>query len=878
MNKRSNQWHAMQAEDVLRILATNRYKGLRSVDAAKRRLKNGNNLLWNADISDTHASVFRQLFDITTVLFVLSVFLAAMFSSATVTLSVAGLLVFSVCVRVLVVLSTRKILRHGVKYMHPRCCVLRSGKCLRLFAEQIVDGDILLFSAGDTVPADVRLIAGALSVSEINLDKSRRSVPKNANDPVATEAVWRDRTNILYAASTVLSGNGVGVVFSVGDRTLTYAKNGGISLPKEKKASALRQFADVSRVVSFAMMLLCGLFLAIGLFSKQAAVPIDALFISSIALLVSSVSELLDIVALGTFAGAMRRVEQDSSCVIKSPSSMEAIAQTEWLVVGSERYLQTGDVFVHSCLSEEIQLCDCKKDGALPGVVLDVCKHIMISLPKNDSLTGQTVVLNECEPHRVMSALGEVYGCFGDGTESACLESVYYNGLQTSLVSAENSLFAYVCGSLDNVLSCCSKVMDSGKTRPITATDLANIRAYSRECALQARQTVAVARRISPIEHLYIPSSVQNSMVFLGCIAIENPVDPKVRDLASRCREGGVRIALLCDDPGAAEYLASATGLFTDTDSSCQYSAERISECLSASGTGNLLIRGTAGKKQEIVRDMQKHSRHVIYLGEGLRDLPIIHSTASVVVEGDAHRAADAVSRRADVLLQRGELSENRDSSALGMSLRALAACRGVFIQLRWILIYLLTSQTMRGVLALLSVCTGVPLLSATHILLLGCMIDFLAVIVMSLRPISDTAISVKRKFIQLPTWKTGLLAAVGTGVLSGLLLSLALLCMTRFLSVCDRETIDAIRLVGAASISITAMHICTSYSRAGANSRRNSTVLSTVCAVAVMILFALLVLVTAVRQYIPDWRVWPILFLPAAVIGIMLFIHKKTL
>lgn len=877
MNTRSNRWHSMPVDDVLSALSTNRYKGLRPGDAAKRRLKDGQNPLWSTDISNRYPSALRQLLDFTTVLFIVSVLLAALFSSTTVTLSVAGLLVFSVCIRTLVVLSTRKILRQCARYLHPRCRVMRGGKCIRLFADQIVEGDILLLSVGDIVPADVRLISGTLAVSEMSLDTSRRRIEKDANVSVAADAVWQDRKNILFASSTVRSGNGVGVAVSVGDRTLMYAKNGCVPLPKERPSAVLSGLTEISHVLSFAMMLLCGLFLVIGLFAKQTPVPLDALFIASIALLVSSVGELIGVIVPGVFAGAMRRMEQSNSCIVKSPGSVEALGQAEWLVIGSEQYLLSGNVFVHSCLDGRIRRLDCQEDRELPGDVRNVCNEIMRSLPKNDSLSDQSALNNSDTPYDTMSSLEGVYGQFSGAKEHVCVESVVCNGLQTSLITTENNLFAYVCGPLDGVLACCSKIADENGIRSLTASDLAQIRGYSLECATHARRTLAVACRLSPVDRLYIPTSVQNSMIFMGCIAVENSVDETLCRLAESCREGNVRIALLCEDPRAAGYLASVSGVFNEEEASCVCSYANIGEIMSSNDFGNLLIHAAPVKKPDIVSEMQRHSAHIVYVGEGLQDLPIISTCASMALESTSEQTVDSVSRRADAILQYSVTDRQNKKSGLGMALQTLAACRGVFIQLWWILFYLLISQALRGVTALLSVCMDVPLLSSTHILLVGCFLDFLIVLVMALRPITDAALSVSRKFIRPPSWKTGLLAAAGIGVLAGLLLSLASLCMMRLLSLHDQSAMEAIRLVGMMAASVTAMHFCTSYSRFRKRANRKQGTVSVVCVIAIMALLALLIIYVCVKRFIPDWRVWPILFVPAIVTGIMLVIHKKT-
>ncbi len=85
-------------------------------------------------------------------------------------------------------------------------------------ASELVPGDIVAVRAGDMVPADVRLLeASLLEVDQASL--TGESVPQSKSpDPVPDGAVstW---TDVLFAGTTVVSDQGVGVVVATGSRT-----------------------------------------------------------------------------------------------------------------------------------------------------------------------------------------------------------------------------------------------------------------------------------------------------------------------------------------------------------------------------------------------------------------------------------------------------------------------------------------------------------------------------------------------------------------------------------------------------------------------------------------------------------------------------------
>ena len=878
MKKQSNRWHAVKCEDVLRAFSTNRYKGLRSRDAAARRLKGGNNALWSTDLSEHYPSLFHQLCDYTTVLFLLAVVLAALFSHASESLTISLLLVISVGIRALVILSTRKILRQNAKYSCPRCRVMRDGKSLYLFADQIVDGDILLLSPGDTVPADVRLISGNLVTSEAYWDSSRRQIQKRADSILAEKTVWTERSNIVYAASTVLSGDGVGVVIATGEGTLAYAQKGRVSLPKTEGSHMVRRGAELSRAISFCMMVLCGIYLVIGIFAKQNPVPIDQLFLSSIALIVSSSSELLCTVVWGMLAGAMHRLSADRSCIAKSDSVVEKLAMAEWLVIGGEHLLHTGELFIHSWCCGDMHFNEYASDATPPAGLARVCESIECCFPKSGSLSSDATAENRAEYQEIVSALKARHVWPASVEVRPCMESVVCNGMLTSLVTEENALYAYLCGDMDDVIACCSKVMTEMGPRSLTSADIAAARSHSQFCKAHDIKTIAVAKRVSPLNHLDRPAAVQNSMIFLGCVAIDDPVDQEICELVAHCRCGGIRIALLCEDTRSIEHISRVSGIVADGDKMHVCDIHKIDERMSRADGSNLLIRSSPGMGCNAIREMQKHSRNIVYLGDRVTDLSVLKVCTVIFAEGKQKHPSDVVSRRADAILLRADTKRDQYSaSCVSAALRALSVCRCAALNIRWSVIYLLLSQTLRCVLALFSLCTDTPLLSATQALLLGCVMDFLAVLAIAFRQNASDSLTVNRERLKMPDWGTGLIASVGIGILSGLCLSLAVLIVSRFFAVFDPAALALLRLAGAVFVSAAAMHLCADRRRVRAGVGRKISLAYVAYLTAVGMLIGILVYSGIVGCRITDCRVWTTFTVPAIITGIMLEIYKNA-
>ncbi|MBQ2252764.1 MAG: cation-transporting P-type ATPase, partial [Clostridia bacterium] len=96
------------------------------------------------------------------------------------------------------------------------CRVRRDGKVLTVSATEVVVGDVVLLSDGDTVPADGRVICGTCSVNQSTLNGESREAQKY----VCEKASSLSDAGALFSGTTVSSGEAELFVETVGDHTL----------------------------------------------------------------------------------------------------------------------------------------------------------------------------------------------------------------------------------------------------------------------------------------------------------------------------------------------------------------------------------------------------------------------------------------------------------------------------------------------------------------------------------------------------------------------------------------------------------------------------------------------------------------------------------
>ncbi|KAF8410248.1 hypothetical protein HHK36_002773 [Tetracentron sinense] len=100
--------------------------------------------------------------------------------------------------------------------------VLRNGCFSILPAADLVPGDIVEVQVGYKVPADLRMIemlSNQLRVDQAILTGESCSVEKELESSLATNAVYQDKTNILFSGTVVVAGRARAIVVGIGSNT-----------------------------------------------------------------------------------------------------------------------------------------------------------------------------------------------------------------------------------------------------------------------------------------------------------------------------------------------------------------------------------------------------------------------------------------------------------------------------------------------------------------------------------------------------------------------------------------------------------------------------------------------------------------------------------
>ena len=184
-------------------------------------------------------------------------------------------------------------------------------------------------------------------------------------------------------------------------------------------------------------------------------------------------------------------------------------------------------------------------------------------------------------------------------------------------------MHAYVCGSLEDVLPCCSNVMVNGVPQPISHEMRLSLQEDAVQYNHRCVRTVAVAMRLSPYNNLSKVSALHNKLTLIGYYTVLNPVEMSLNRCVQKCRSGGVRLLLLAEDREKAHYLAGEAGILGENDLFVEKTdGNLLSGWLEDPGNRCAVIcASTSEEKKTIVKEVRQLWTNTVCVGSEMRDL-----------------------------------------------------------------------------------------------------------------------------------------------------------------------------------------------------------------------------------------------------------------
>lgn len=512
--------------------------------------------------------------------------------------------------------------------------VVRRQSEIELPIEEIVCGDIVKLSAGDMIPADIRLIKTKdLFVSQSAMTGESYPVEKRADYKLNTKSTETEYENIVFMGSNVISGSAEGIVVSVGDNTLF----GKVAQDVSEKNPQTNFEIGISKtswlLIRFMLVMAPAVFLINGLTKGD---WFEA-FLFGLSVAVGLTPEMLPmIVTTNLVKGASSMAKKGT--IIKNLNAIQNFGAIDVLCTD-----KTGTLTQDKIILEYHLDCDGKEDSR-------VLRHAFFNSYYQTGLKNLMDVA-------IIDAAKEELSI--DSSEYKKVDEIPFDfqrrRMSVVIEDKTGKTQMITKGAVEEMLEISSYVDYQGSVTPLTESLKKEILKTVENLNEDGLRVLAVSQKTNPATVDEFSVSDENEMVLIGYLAFLDPPKETTKAALEALKNHGVGVKVLtgdnalvtksvCKQVGLAdEQLVTGSEISRMNDVELKTVAEKY----------NIFVKLTPSQKTRLVRVLRDAGHTVGFMGDGINDAPAMKE-ADVGISVDT--AVDIAKESADVILLEKDL------------------------------------------------------------------------------------------------------------------------------------------------------------------------------------------------------------------------------
>ncbi len=736
--QKSVAWHTLSAADTITRLKTSPDTGLTAADAAARLTEYGPNQLTAGHKVSAWELLAEQFKNILVIILLIAVGLSAFLGHEVEAIAIGVIVMFAVVLGFVQEFRAERAMEALREMAAPTATVLRDGKEMKIPANDVVPGDILLLNAGDKIAADARLIeVHTLKSDEASLTGESLPVEKHADPLPDPKLGVGDHKNIVHSGTIVTYGRGRAVVVTTGMQT-EFGQIAGMLQTVESEDTPLQKNLDkVGKTLAKAALVIVILISALGFYRGE---PLLEIFIFGIALAVAVVPEALPAVVTISLAIGVQRMVKRHALIRRLPA-VETLGSTT-VICSDKTGTLTKDEMTVRAVYVAGQMIEVSGSGYDPaGEFSQNGKTVKPSESVLELLRGGTLA---SDAKLIKEEHG--YDIQGDPTEGGIVVAAQKAGLfkdaldkefprkdevpftsetkrMTTLHDGNGGQMAYAKGAPEVILQSCTRAWGETSEEVMTDAGRKAILDAAKAMAQKAMRVIAIARKGG-----VGIGEAEKGMKFIGLVGMIDPPRPEAKAAIAKCREAGIRAIMITGDhPVTAEAIARELGLLTTEKVVTGQELEAMDDKTFETEVNKIAVyaRVSPAHKLRVVTALQKQGDIVAMTGDGVNDAPALKKADIGVAMGITGT---------DVTKEAAAMTLTDDNFASIVA--AVEEGRGIFGNIKKYLMYLLSANI--GEIGIMTGATilGWPLpLSAVQILYVNLATDGLPALALAVDP-----------------------------------------------------------------------------------------------------------------------------------------------
>ncbi len=671
-------YYRLSAEGVASELRSST-EGLKPKEAAERLVTLGPNSLNVTHTEPWPLTYLRQFKDPMILLLLASSAISLYLGDGRTAIVLLALVLFNTTIGFLQEHKAERLIESLEKLVVAKARVQRASTLLEVPSAELVVGDVVYIEAGDSVPADLRLISEEeLTTNDFALTGESNPTRKFVH-AISGDVQLAQRHNLTYMGTTVATGHGYGLVVGTGMHT-ELGRIASLSADTGKMASPLqKEMNNIATRVTQGTIVLCAVLLPIAI---HAGLSHKAAFLFAIGIASSIIPQGLPAEINTALAQAASKLAK-ARALVKKLSSVETLGATNLIATDKTGTLTKNEMTVIGVLVGKTEYKVTGTGYEMNGVV---CSD------KQKPLTGKALKeLHLFFETGAMASNAQVnppdnehvsWYVVGDPTEGALITLARKAGIEpgdlnkrfpetkeyafdsarkrmTSVREVDGQLYAFVKGAPESVLRQSTEMWDHGHTRPLSAKDRAFFTSYNELHAAAAERNLAFAYRVLPKDfdpkkhHL---EDAEQDLTFLGLVSMVDPLREEVPEAMIAARRAHIKIAIVTGDYAVtARAIAIRAKLAENPDDIVVVSGEELqdlsdTQVLALARRGGVIFSRVAPEdKMRIVRLTQESGLVVAVTGDGINDAPALKKADIGVAMG--RTGTDVAKQSAEIIL-----------------------------------------------------------------------------------------------------------------------------------------------------------------------------------------------------------------------------------
>ncbi|WP_078547238.1 calcium-translocating P-type ATPase, SERCA-type [Litchfieldia alkalitelluris] len=715
-------WYRMGKEDVENTLSTDLETGLSDKAVKERQKQYGFNELKEADRPSALLVFLEQFKDFMVVVLLAATLISGLLGEYIDAIAIIAIVLINGFLGFFQERKAEKSL-HALKELSaPQVNVLRNNEWVKIPSKELVVGDVIKFSSGDRIGADVRVTeVKSLEIEESALTGESLPVTKEIQPINEDNTSLGDQTNMAFMGTMVTRGSGIGVVVGTGMDTAMGQIADLLQSAETMITPLQRKLEQLGKILIVVALLLTLLVVVIGVIQGH---DIYNMFLAGVSLAVAAIPEGLPAIVTVALSLGVQRMIRKKSIVRKLPAvetlgCASVICSDKTGTMTQNKMTVThlwsgGETWNVSGTGYEPQGNFYKNDETVdPGKVKSLQQLLTFGALCNNS----ELFLKDKE-----------YTINGDPTEGAILVASIKAGIgkeqllsqftienefpfdsarkMMSVVVRDKAGKRYVItkGAPDVLLNNSESILWQNRQQYLNGQYKQDVQKAIEQLASQALRTIAVAfKPLAENQPISSELEAERDLTFIGLQGMIDPPRPEVKQAVKECKDAGIKTVMITGDHLiTAKAIATQLGILPRSGKvldGAALSAMSVEELEDIVDDVYVFARVSPEHKLKIVKAFQKKGHIVAMTGDGVNDAPAIKASDIGIAMGITGT---------DVAKEASSLVLLDDNFATIKS--AIKEGRNIYENIRKFIRYLLASNVGEILVMLFAMLLGLPL------------------------------------------------------------------------------------------------------------------------------------------------------------------------